>query len=108
MTLAQVFALLNAINGFTGKVVYRAWEEGQVPPMPFITYFYKEDDPFFADGVVYYASQNISINLFTKDKDEASEALVETALKNGGLTFAKSEENMPDEKCYCITYDLGV
>ena len=108
MTLAEIYTILNSTTAFAGKVVYRSWEEGQVPAMPFVTYYYKDNASFYADGKLYYAAKNISIDLFTKEKDPTSEAAVESALTNNGLPFAKSEEFIPEENCYCITYDLGV
>lgn len=108
MELSEVYTILNSVTGFTGKVVYRAWEEGQVPDMPFAVYYFRDNGTFYADGKVYYAAKNITVDLYTKDKAPETEALIEAALTNAGLGFLKSEDFLPEEKCFCITYELGV
>lgn len=108
MDLSEIYTILNGVTGFAGKVVYRKWEEGQVPEMPFAVYYFRENGAFYADGKVYYAAKNITVDLYTKDKEPGTEALIEAALTNAGLAFLKSEDYLPEEKCNCISYELGV
>lgn len=85
MTLAQVDAVL---KGTGLPVVYHQWRQnnarGPRPPLPRIAYQVKNDNPFYADGVVYYTCPAIEAALYTAEKDTALEAAVDTrAAKRG-------------------------
>lgn len=83
-------------------VAYRAFNGRQEPP--FLVYLSEGSHTFPADGLVYFASPQIRVELYTKFKDEALESLVETALY--GLYWQKSETYIDSEKCYEIIYEL--
>lgn len=108
MTLAEVKTMLTGITGFTNKVAYYAWPEGQAPALPFICFLETGENTFSADGVVYSSAKQIQIELYTKAKSTTDEVLVETALTNNGLFYTKDETYLDDEKCWMITYSLEV
>lgn len=92
MTLENIYTILTGITGFSDKVAYRAFPAKSAPALPFIAYIDRGSDNFDADNKVYSPWERVDIELYTEDKDEASEALIETALKNAGLCFEKTDE----------------
>lgn len=103
MTLENIKSLLDTT---VLPVTYRAWPENAAPPLPFICYLYKGSNNFVADGRVYFPVSQLHVELYSKLKDPASEALVEAALD--GIVWVKSEVYIESEKCYKITYEIEV
>ena len=108
MTLERLFITLNAIDGMSGKTVYRAWPEGAAPALPFICYREIGDDNFAADNHVYAPFTRIAVELYTEFKDSASEAKVEAAIENCGTAWTKEEYYLDDERCYEIVYEFEI
>lgn len=103
MTLSELKGILKS----TGlPVVYRAWPERKAPPLPYICYLCVGNSPTYADSSVYYQSMEINVELYTKMKDPATEAAVETALKN--FHWTKTEIYIDTERCYQILYEIEV
>lgn len=87
-------------------VAYRAFPDNQAPPLPFICYLFSASNNFNADDIVYQPINQITIELYTQEKDLAAEAAVESALSD--LCWEKSEEYLDDEQCYEIIYEIEV
>ena len=98
---------LNEILSSTGlPVTYRAWPEGNAPPLPFICYLVAYSNNFAADGEVYYHIDRVQVELYTKLKDPEAEGKVEKALSS--LFWEKTETYISTEKCYQILYEIEV
>lgn len=108
MSLEELFALLNGITQFTGKVAYRCFPAGNAPKLPFICYLETSTNNVFADNKTYDVIRGIDIELYTENKDVASESLVEQALNDANIPWNKYEEYIDIEKCYQITYSVEV
>jgi len=108
MTLAELNTALKTITGFAKKVVYRAWPEGSAPALPFIVFLAEGSDNFGADDKVYKEINRISVELYSKNKDTASESAIETLFGNLSLYWEKDEVYLDDEKCYEIIYSIEV
>lgn len=108
MTLNELFTLLNNISAFTNKVVYRAWAEGEAPQLPFICFYEDSSDNFGADNIVYYKRKRVYIELYSKNKDTESEALIEDALDGAFLFYQTDDTYIESEKCYERIYTLEV
>lgn len=108
MKLADLFTILNGMQGFVGKVVYNAWEEGKAPRLPFICYRETQSNNFYADDKVYQKIQYIDIELYSKLKDSESEELIEETLNNNNLAWEKTETYLYDEKCFQIIYEISI
>lgn len=106
MTIADVKTLLKGIEGFSNKVVYYAWPEGQAPALPFICFYTPYANNFGADSCVYFSATHFFIELYSEDKDTTSEGKIENALKD--IFYTKSETFIPDEKCYQVVYEIEV
>lgn len=108
MTLAELYTLLNGVSGFSGKVVYEAWPEGEAPALPFICFLETRSRNFGADNKVYKKRASVQIELYSKRKDTASEALIETALDGAGIFYNGSDTYLTDEKCHERIYEIEV
>lgn len=104
--LDKLYNLLNSINGFQGKVAYRFFQKGAAPALPFICYEVEGSDNFIADNKVKHRIDDVSIDLYTKKKDTASEELVESALDDASIPWNKTESYIEAEECYMITYSI--
>lgn len=103
MTLADLFSQLLT----TGlPVAYDAFPIGAAPALPFICYRETDSDNFIADNGVYLPVENIDVELCTETKSPATEALVEAALI--GFAWEKTEEFIPDERMFIITYSISI
>lgn len=108
MTLSELYTALTGITGFSSKVVYRAWPVGEAPELPFICYLVDESDNFGADNIVYKAINRVSVELYSENKDTASEALIEGMFETKHLYWEKTELYLDDERCYEIIYTIEV
>lgn len=106
MTLAELNTALQSITGFKDKVAYRAFPVGKAPKLPFICYLATSTDNFDADNSVYHVLQGVDIELYTKDKSEATEQLIEAKLDEINLVWNKYEEWLDSEECYEIVYSI--
>ena len=107
-TRADIASMLNSITGFTGKVAYYAFPEGQAPTLPFIVYIFPDEAGFGADNKNYLPTTSVQVELYTKHKDPASEALVEAALTTNELYFTKASAYLPDERAWMTAYTFEV
>ncbi len=102
MTLTQIIDLINSVVPTT----YRAWPEGEAPPLPFACVLCTNTTPLPADSGVYYTYSDVAIELYCAVKDPALEARLEAAL--AGIVWHKSEEYIKSENCYKIVYEIEV
>lgn len=101
--LKDIYSLLAA----TGiPTVYRAWPVGSAPDFPFICYLETGTNNFMADNKVYQKITDLDIELYTREKDPATEALVEQALAE--IPWDKTEVYIDSERCYEIVYSIEI
>ena len=106
MTSEQMRALLEGVNGFADKVTYWEWPIGEAPSLPFVCFFSNEDTEFAADNINYYARQRFAVELYSKYRDRATEALFEAAFKQNNLYYTKEAEHLADERCWVTVYTI--
>ena len=72
-------------------VAYRAWREGEAPPLPYSVFYAGKANNFGADGKVYFSAQRYTIELYTEEKDPAVEQALEayTGLKASDPLFGR-------------------
>lgn len=88
-------------------VTYRAWPFGQAPDLPYICYQTGGSHQLYADGIVYYSSETVRVELYTRLKNPVAEATVEAALYD--YRWRKyPEEYISSEQCYLISYEVEV
>lgn len=87
---------------------YYAFREGEVPDLPYIVWYFPAMRPEVADNSIHAQISALNIELYTLNKDFATEAAVETVLANAGLIWRKSEAILDDEDMYETLYEMEV
>lgn len=108
MSIAELKEILESIPGFEKKVAYRAFPVGKAPKLPFICYLQTGTNNFFADNKVYRTAIEIDIELYSQNRDEVSEKLIEKTLEDNNITWTKGIEYIDDEKAYEVIYTVEV
>ncbi|MCD8074639.1 MAG: hypothetical protein LUF27_06335 [Lachnospiraceae bacterium] len=83
-------------------------ETSQSPDPPFLVILYSSADNFAADGIVYFSSNVLHLELYTDKKDVELEETVEAALTGQGLYYEKSEVWIESERLYEVLYEMEV
>lgn len=105
MSLADIKSIL---AGTGLPVVYYAWPENAAPALPWICYWETGSNNAAADGIVYAAVKQISIELYSQMKDPTSENAIESALTAAGIFWQKTETYLEDEHCFEVEYEIEV
>lgn len=87
-------------------VAYLAFPEGEAPGLPFVCFLSPGNNNFAADGIVYFKSRKMVVELYLKFRDEEIEKSVEKALSS--FVYSKDAEYLDDEKCWVVVYKLEV
>ena len=106
MTIKQMREILEGVPGFENKVTYYQWPINEAPSLPYVCFFEQQAYTFPADNVAYYSRPRISVELYTKDRDLATEALFEQAFTAAGLYYTKETEYLDDERCQFTVFQL--
>lgn len=72
--------------------------------LPYLVVNFGSSDNVFADDKTYYKEQAITIELYTKGKDETIEGIVESTLDTNGLPWDKDEAYDDDAQFYINYY----
>lgn len=105
MTHEEVMQMLSE----TGiPFAYDHFAEGESPDPPFICFLFPDSENFSADNVVYAEFSNLSIELYTDEKDPELEDRVEGFLNAHELFWNKSEVWIETEKLYEVLYTMSV
>ena len=72
--------------------------------MPYLVTLFGGSTNLEADNKVYSKQQAITIELYTKGKDESIEALLETCLDNASLPWSKDEAYDDGQQFYINYY----
>ena len=105
----QLPGILTSVPGFSAtNVAYYAFPVSQAPGLPFITYFYGTETALKADGINYYTTTHIFVELYTKTKDIATELAIEQAFTSNGIDFTKESQYLADEQDYITVYEMDL
>lgn len=97
------------IAGFDLPYAYNEFPHDTQQAPPFICFLFDDNsDDMMADNSNYQAIRPLSIELYTDEKDFSLENTIETALKNAGLSFVRTENWIASERMYQINYDTEV
>lgn len=107
MTYQSAYTMLNAISPNI-PVNYYQWPENEAPELPYILFYYPTRDDFIADGKNYAKITQLNIELYTKNKDFATEAMVEAKLEEYGLVYTKEEQYINEEHMYEVLYITNI
>lgn len=99
----------NMIAGLGLPFAYNQFPHDTKREPPFICFLFDNNsDDLMADDTNYQAIRPLSIELYTDEKSFELEETIETALKNAGLPFVRSETYIESERMYQINYDTEV
>lgn len=88
--------------------IYVEENNASAKPLPFICWLYLNDEAFAADGVAYFSTRRVHVELYTEYVDFALEQKLEDVLKKAGLFFTKSMEYIESEGCYQTSYEMEI
>ena len=105
MTYKEIAQL---IDGIGYPYAYYQFEQETAKEPPFICFYYPGRDDMLADDSNYAQITELTIELYTDNKDFAAEAAVESALEAAGIVYEKDEAYIDSERMYMITYNTEV
>lgn len=87
---------------------YYQWDEDQVPPLPYILFYYPERNDFRADDKSYCKITKLNLEFYSKEKDFENEEVIEGVLEEYGLIYTKTESFIDSERMYEVLYQTEV
>jgi len=76
------------------------------PSPPYIVYLFTYSSNFGADNKVHSQADNYQVELYTKTKDPAAEALIEDLFDEHDIYWEKSETYIESEGLYQVLYEI--
>ena len=106
MKLTELRALLDTM---AIQVKYRAFKVGEAPNLPYIL-FYKEDNQgtLKADNQNYAKVSNVTIELYSDEKDIELEEQLESILDTNEIEYDTYESYLDTESMYEVAYDITI
>lgn len=105
MTFIEIAAMIES-TGLPNA--YRQFKKNTAQPPPFICFYYDQSGDEYADNSNYQSIERLYIELYSADKDFESEAVIEAALANAGLTWFREETYIASEELYEVIYQADV
>lgn len=103
MTLAELKTAF--ITEFpTGSPSYHYGKVPNGTKLPYVVATDNGSDNFAADNIVYKAKQGVSLELYTRAKDEALEEKIEALLDSLEIYWEKSETRDEEQNFYLNIY----
>lgn len=100
---------IKTMLGQTGlPVTYYQWPEKQAPNLPYLVWYLPASDNFAADDKVYKHIEQLNVELYTENKDFATEQAVEAVLDANGMVWERQESYIDDELMYEVLYTMEV
>ena len=88
-------------------VAYHAYQEGNVPDLPYLVYFESNPIVSAADNTVNHQIKSVVVELAFEKKDEDSEERLEELWSNHELFFEAQEEILIEtERLYVKSYTV--
>ena len=76
------------------------------PSPPYIVYLFAYSSNFGADNKVHSQADNYQVELYTKTKDPAAEALIEGLFDANDIYWDKTETYIESEGLYQVLYEI--
>ena len=96
------------MESFGFPCAYQSFPIGTVMTFPYVVFYYPSRNDDSADNINYGKILNLTIVLYTKNKDIDAENTVENALESAGMFYEKSEAYVDDERMFQIVYESEV
>jgi hypothetical protein len=85
-------------------VVWLQWHSDEAPPMPWLVWYTDGNHPFIADNMAYYDAVDITVELYSAEKDFESEAAIKVFFNSIEIIPEEEEEWLDDEKMLMHSY----
>lgn len=105
MTLAEVADMIESIGV---PFAYHHFPENTGQQPPFICFYYPSSNDLLADNINYTKINDLTIELYTDNKDFALEAQIESTLSTNGIVYDRDEAFIESEQMYMVTFYTGV
>lgn len=105
MTLAEVNTMIAGLNL---PYCYYEFPDGTEQAPPFVCFYYPGTDDVFADNKNYSRIEQLTIELYTDNKDIALEASLEAILAAHELTYVRTDTYIDSERMHMTSYNLEV
>ncbi len=105
MTFEEIKTMVESVGL---PYTYYQWPVKEAPAPPYLIFYYPGRDDDAADNVNYGLITNLMIELYTDEKDFASEAAVESVLTANKMFFDKTESYITSERMYEVLYEMEV
>lgn len=98
----------NIIKQIGLPFAYYSFPINQAPNLPYLIYYYPNNEDFSADNINYIPIVQMNIELYTKQKDFELEKNIEDIFKENGLFYDKSETFIQQEQMFEILYEFNL
>ena len=105
MTYVEVSEMLDSIGI---PVAYYQFPEDSGQEPPFICFYYDSDADLKADNTNYQKIRNLTIELYTDEKDFELEETVEAVLNANEFVYMRYEASIDTERMYMVTFQTSV
>lgn len=95
-------SIYSTLQGTGLPCAYSHFRTEQEPP--YIVYIGNGQDTFAADNTWYYKNNTYQIEYYFKEKNEANETSIESALLNAGYQYEKSEDAYLEDQAVFVIY----
>lgn len=101
MTYTEIATM---IAGIELPYAYHHFPENTGQQPPFVCFYYPASADMIADDTNYRRINQMTVELYTDNKDFTLEQQVETVLTNAGLIWTKEEFYIDEERMYLASY----
>lgn len=105
MTYQEVATMVASIGV---PYAYYQFPNGTEVPCPFVCFFFPYSNDLAADNTNYQRIRQLSIELYTDNKDFTLEQAVETVLNQNGLVYSREETYLDSERMYMVTFTTDI
>ena len=105
MTYQEVATMVAEVGYPTA---YYQFPEGTEQAMPFVCFYFPENNDMLADNSNYQKIEHLIVELYTDNKSFTAEAAVEQVLANHGMVWTRSETQIDTERMYEVVYEMDV
>lgn len=100
------------VSNMVGEIglpyAYYQFPNGTELSCPFVCFFFTGSDDLMADNSNYQRIRPLAIELYTNSKDFTLEETVEGVLADHGITYAREESYIDDQRMYLVVYTADI
>ena len=85
---------------------YHHFERDKAQPLPYFVFYYDGRSDFSADNHAYQKIVEVTLELYSNQKDFKSESQIESVLERNDIVYDKTEEYISSEKMFEQIYEF--